>query len=83
MQALHCGASRAYEIWLLGIEADELVLECRELEVVVFFVDGFGGASAIGAGSAGLRIDVELVEDAILAGVGSLIDVAVIANFPP
>ena len=74
---------RADEIGLLGVEANQLVLERREFEVIVFFVDGFRGAAAIGAGSAGLRIDVEFIGNAVLAGVSSLVDIAVIANLAP
>ena len=54
--------------------------EGRKLEEEVLFGDGLGGPAAIGAGIAGLGvIDVEIVEDAVLAGVRAFIDVAVIA----
>ena len=69
---------------MLGVEADELILECRELEIVIFFVDGFGGASAIRARSAGADgVDVEFVGDAVLAGVSAFVDESVIANLAP
>ncbi len=42
----------ADEIRLLGVEADQLVLERRKLEVIIFFVDGFRGPAAIGTGIA-------------------------------
>ena len=44
---------RTDEVWLLGVELDELVGEGGKFEVIIFFVNGFGRASAIGAGSAG------------------------------
>src|SRR5580658_3668402 len=68
---------------MLGVETDQLVLKCRELEVVILFVDGFGRTAAIGTGSARLRIDVKLVENAVLAGVGSIVDISVVANLAP
>ncbi len=46
-------------------------------------MDGFGGASAIGARGAGFGVNVKLVGDAVLAGVGSFVDVSVVANFAP
>ena len=55
-------------------------MKCRELEEIILFGDGFGGAAAIGTRIAGLGVvDVELVEDAVLAGVAAFIDVAVLA----
>ncbi len=43
------------------VELQQLVREGRELEEVIFFGDGFGGAAAIGAGVAGLGVvDVEI-----------------------
>ncbi len=51
----------------------------RKLEEVVFFGDRFGGTAAIGTVVARLGIvHIELVEDAILAGVAAFVDVAVV-----
>ncbi len=62
------------------VEFEQLVREGRELEEVILFGDGFGGAAAIGAGVAGLGVvDIEVVEDAVLAGVAAFIDIAVLA----
>ena len=67
------------EIRVVFVVLQQLVGEGRELEEVVFFGDGFGGAAAIGAGVAGLGVvDVEFVEDAVLAGVAAFVDVAVV-----
>ncbi len=67
---------------MLGVEFEQLVLERRELEEVIFFVDGFGDPSASRAGIAGLRaIDVELIGHAVLAGVGALVDESVVADY--
>ena len=75
---------RADEIRLLVVQLQELVLKRRKLEEVIFFAHRFRGTAALGAGSAGAdRIHVEFVEDAILAGVVSLVDVAVVADAPP
>ena len=69
------------EIGLRLVELEQPVLEGRELEEVVLLGDGLGGAAAVGAGIAGLGVvDVEFVEDAVLAGVGALVDVAVLAG---
>ena len=58
---------------------EQLVLKRRELEEVVLFGDGLGRAAAIGARIAGLGVvDVQFVEDAVLAGVGALVDIAVL-----
>ena len=63
---------------LLFVELQQLVGERRELEEVILFGHGLGGAAAIGARIAGLGVvHVELVEDAILPGVTAFIDVAV------
>ena len=69
----------ADEMGLLGVEADQLVLKCRELEKIIFFLHRFRGATALRAGRTRTDgIDVEFVKHAILAGVVALIDVAVI-----
>ncbi len=58
------------------VELEQLALEGGELEEVVFFADGLGDAAAIGAGSAGRHVDTRFVGDAVLAGVGALVDEA-------
>src|SRR5260370_1133482 len=69
----------ADEIGLLGVEADQLVLECRELEKIIFFLHRFRGAAAFRAGRTRADgINVEFVKYTILAGVVALVDVAVI-----
>src|SRR5436853_6013382 len=75
---------RTDEVWLCGIETEQLVLKRRELEEVVFFMNRLGGAPALRTGRAGAdRIDVQLVVDAILSGVRALVDITIIANLPP
>ncbi len=75
---------RADEVWLLGVELDQLLFEARELEVIVLFVNGFCRASAIRTRGAGPdRIHVKLVVNAVLASVRALVDVSVVANFTP
>src|ERR1700722_11638175 len=68
---------------MLGVELDQLLLKCRELEIVILFLDGLGRAAAIWARSARLRIDIKFIRNAILPGVGSFIDVTVVADFTP
>ena len=65
---------------LLVVELEQLVLEGRELEEVVLFADGFGDAPAVGAGRAGRRVHIQLVGDAVLAGVGALVDESAVAE---
>ena len=68
---------RTNEVRMLGVVLQQRLLHGGELEEVILFVNGFRGASALGAGRAwACGIDVELVEDAILAAVGALVDVA-------
>src|SRR4029077_17737590 len=38
------------EVRLLGVKVDQLVLECRELEKIIFFLHCFSGAAALRAG---------------------------------
>src|SRR5581483_5293944 len=75
---------RANELGPAFVELQQLVLKSRKLEKVVFFANGFCWPSALGAGSAGSsRIDVQLVEDAVLTRVGALVDVTAIADLAP
>ena len=68
---------RADEFGIVFVELEQPLLERRKLEVEILLGDGFGGASAIRAGIARLGfVDVQLIEDAILAGVVALVDVA-------
>jgi len=61
------------------VQLDELFGEGRELEEEVLLGDGFGGPAAVRARVAGFGVaDVELVEEAVLPGVGALVDVAVV-----
>ncbi len=64
---------------LLFVELEQASGERGEFEKVVLFGDGFGGPAAIRTGIAGLGVvDVEFVEDAILAGVAAFVDAAVL-----
>jgi hypothetical protein len=48
-----------------------------ELEEIVLLLNGFGDASADGAGRSGrVVVGIELVKNAVLAGIGTLIDEA-------
>ena len=71
---------RPDEVGIALVELEQLALEGRELEEVVLFADGFGDAAAVGAGRAGRNIDVGLVGDAVLAGVGAFVDVSALAG---
>ena len=52
----------------------------RKFKKIILFGDRFRGAAAIGAWIAGFGVvDVQFVEDAILAGITALVDVAVLA----
>ena len=62
------------------VELEQLALEGRELEEVVLFAHCLGDAPAVGAGRAWRHIDPRLIGDAILAGVGALVDEAAIAQ---
>src|SRR6202140_5699022 len=67
----------------IRIEFQQFGLKGRQLEEVIFFVHGLGDASAGGAGIAWLRaVHIEFVRDAVLSSVGSLINVAIVANAP-
>ena len=68
------------EIGLRFVKLQQSVGKRGELEEEVLFGDGLGGPAAIRARVAGLGfVDVEVVEDAVLAGVRTLVDVAVLA----
>ena len=72
------------EIRLAGVELQQLVLKCRELEEIILFFHRLRGTPAFGAGRAWSHdIHVELVEDAVLAGVAALVDVAFVAEHAP
>ncbi len=86
-EVLEAAADEAEDFVAFGIRLNETGIgfvmreeffgEGGELEEVVFLGNGFGGAAAVGAGIAGFGVvDVEFVEDAVLAGVGAFIDVA-------
>ena len=69
----------ADEVRLVGVKANQLVLESRELEKIILFLHRFRGAAALRAGRTRTDgIDVEFVKHTILAGVVALVDVAVI-----
>src|SRR6185437_1500292 len=71
---------RAHETGIGFIELEELALESRELEEVVLLAHGFRRPAAVGAKRARRAFNVSLVEDAILAGVRTLVDVAAVAK---
>src|SRR5204863_4161872 len=69
------------EVGLLGVQLDQLVLECRQLKKIVFFFYRFRWSPTLGAGSAGSNgIHIKFIEDAVLAGVTAFVDVSVIAD---
>src|ERR1035437_8346271 len=66
------------EIGLVFVELQEFSGVFGKLEIIIFFGDGFGGAAAIRAGTAGLGVvHIGVIEDAVLAGVVAFI------NLPP
>jgi hypothetical protein len=70
---------RPDEIGVLLVVFQQAVAERRELEKVVLLGDSFGGAAAIGARIAGPGVaHVQLIEDAVLPGVGAFLNVAVL-----
>ena len=71
---------RANPLRLFGIEAQELVGKCRELEEVILLVHGFGDAAALRAALPRADVHVHLVRNAVLSGVAALVDVAVLAE---
>src|SRR4029079_17628238 len=71
------------EVRLRGVERKQWFCKCGELEEVVLFLDGFGGAAALGARFSRPYFHVHLVKHAVLAGVAALIDVSVVANASP
>src|SRR5262249_41476326 len=61
------------------VELQQAVREGGELEEVILFGDRFGRAATIRAGIAGLGvIHVELVIDAVLTRIASLVDITVV-----
>src|ERR1019366_9176162 len=61
-------------------ELEQLVLKGRKFEKKVLFGDGLSGPAAIGTGIAGLGVvDVEVVGNAVLAGVRTFVYIAVLA----
>ena len=63
------------EFGLLGVKLDKAILKGREFEKIILLFNGFGGAAAFGAGRARAnRIHIELVRDAVLAGVVALVN---------
>ena len=73
---------RADELRIFFVQLQQLALEGGELEEVVFFAHRFRDAPAIRAGRARRRIDIQLVRDAILAGVAALVDEAALLQYP-
>ena len=74
---------RTNELRLFRIQLQQLVLKCRELEEIVFLVHRLRRTAALRAGRAGTdSVHILLIKDAVLSGIGSLVDVAVIANSP-
>ena len=70
---------RLDEIGLLVVELEQALGERRELEKVILLGDRFRGPAAIRARIAGLGlVHVQLVENAVLAGVTALVHVAVL-----
>ena len=69
---------RGFAVWAGFDEVEERELEGGEAEVVVGFGDGFGDAAAVRTADAGGAVDVSLVGDAVLAGVGRKVDVAAV-----
>src|ERR1700730_11656457 len=67
------------EVRVLFVEIEKGFLECRQLEEIVRFGDGFRRPAAIGAIFTGLHVNVRVVENTILPGVVSRIDVAILA----
>src|SRR5262249_23446705 len=66
---------RTHKLRMVLIMLQKPVGECGELEVVVLFADCLRDTSAVRAGIPRLgSLDVSLVENAILAGVSSLVD---------
>ncbi len=65
---------------ILVVKLQQLALEGRQLEEVILFADRLGDAAAVGAGRSRRPIDIQLVGDAVLAGVGALVDEAAIAQ---
>src|SRR5215469_4674817 len=75
---------RTNKVRVLGVQLEQPVTKFRKLEKIVFFVNRFRGAAALGAGRTGTGgIHVEFVVDAVLTRVGALVDVAIVANPPP
>src|ERR1700694_484654 len=74
---------RTDEIRMLLEELQQPVSESGKLEVVILFAHGFGRTAALRARRAGAyRVNIEFIEDAVLAAVGPFIDVAVFLHAP-
>jgi hypothetical protein len=69
---------RFYELGIVLIQIQQAALERRQLEKIVLFGDCFCGAPAFRTQISGLGIvDVQLIIDAVLAGVTTFVDVSV------
>jgi hypothetical protein len=63
------------EVGIIFIELQQAIAEGRELEVEILFRYRFGRTAAIRTRIAGLGFaDVQLIEDAVLAGVAALVN---------
>src|SRR5437868_1417626 len=75
---------RADEVRLFGIELEKLVFKGGKLEEIILFLHSFGWPAAFRTGSARAdNVYVELVVNAVLAGIRPLVDVTIVTNNAP
>ena len=67
----------------MTVELQQRLSEGRQFKKIILFFDRLSGAAAFRTGFTRTHFHVHLIENAILAGVASLVDVSIVADAAP